>query len=68
MLDDVKILSQKETQKPDDAGRYRPVIETMFKVGDDGPFYVCQDEATFDGAKQRALIEAKADAVRATRG
>jgi len=67
MLDDVKILGQIEKMRPDDAGRYRAVIETTFRVGDDGPFYVCQPEDGFDNARQMQLIEAKADAVRTVR-
>lgn len=67
MADDIKILGTKEEQRPNDAGRFRPVIETRFMVGQDGPFCVQQDEATFDPGVQQQMIEAKAAAQRALR-
>lgn len=67
MLTDVKILTQAEKMKPNDAGRYRAVIETTFMVGADGPFYVAQEEDGFDPARQTMLIEQKANAVRTLR-
>jgi hypothetical protein len=67
MPNDVRVVLQRETMKADAAGRWRAVIETQFMVGDDGPFYVCQDEATFDPATQAAMVNNKADAVRASR-
>ncbi|MBZ5560171.1 MAG: hypothetical protein LAO77_23180 [Acidobacteriia bacterium] len=68
MADEIRVVTQVERQAPDDAGRFRKVIETTFYVGKDGPFKVDQDETTFDPAVQRAMIEAKAALVRGVRG
>lgn len=67
MAFEIRILAQTEKTLPNEAGRFRSVIETRFMVGTDGPFVVQQDEATFDPAQQTALISAKAALVSATR-
>lgn len=68
MAGDIKILSQSEKTVPNDAGKFRLVIETRFMVGNDGPFAVQQDEATFDPQLQQTLVSAKAAALTAARG
>lgn len=68
MADNVRIVSTKEEQRPNPAGKFRPVIETTFMIGDDGPFRVNSDEDTFDPANHAQLIAAKVASVRGIRG
>lgn len=67
MADEVRILGTTEEQQPNDAGRFRPVMVTRFMVGQDGPFRVSQEEATFDPAVAQQMIDVKAAQVRALR-
>lgn len=67
MLNDVTVQNQKQDFDYEGGGRVVPGIRTTFMVGKDGPFSVFLADADFTPTANLALIEKKADMVRAVR-
>jgi hypothetical protein len=67
MLTDVSITNQREDFDFTPGGRAVKGVRTSFTVGKDGPFSVFLPDTEFTGDANLAAVEAKADAVRATR-
>ncbi len=65
--DDIKIIGQKEATAFLANGQQQRVIVTSFTIGNDGPFSVSQDEASFDPTTQHQLVLQKAEKLRAAR-
>lgn len=65
--DDIKIVGQREQTAFLQGGQQQRVIVTTFYVGQDGPFSVTQDEATFDPTQQQQLVLDKANKIRAAK-
>ncbi len=65
MLDqDIKIISQHEDMRLDEAGKAVRYIRIAFKVGDDGPFRITLDREGFTAFKRDEAVNTLAREVR----